>query len=176
MRLLCLFSSADLSRASYVGREAAHWVTDIDQGRCEFVPVVLDAEAAALAVSGLFAGAVVVCAPADLGPALAGALRALAPALARAGLRHELVPAEAPVSVLGWLQAEVPALVGACRVDGEVRLASPSWWRDRARRQLAAPAEPSDALLDGIEVQVEAEAEAEDLRSELAAFVARRGW
>ena len=172
MRLLCLFSSPALCRASHVGRDASHWITEIDQGRCEFVHLVLDDEAGALAVSGLFAAAVVVCDPADLSPTLASSLRALATDFGRAGLRHELVPAEAPVSVLGWLQGEVPALVPVCHADGEVRLASPSWWRDRARRHLApaGPATPAASL------QPEAAAEAEDLRAELAAFVARRGW
>jgi hypothetical protein len=174
MRLLCLFSSADLSRASYVGREASHWSTEIDQGRCEFVPLVVDAEAGALAVSGLFAAAVVVCTPTDLTPALAATLKALAAAFAKAGLRHELVPAEAPVSVLAWLHREVPPLVDVCHADGEVRLASPSWWRDRARRHLAPPA-PAAASATA-ELTAAIEAETEDLTAELAAFVARRGW
>ncbi|HET9551629.1 MAG TPA: hypothetical protein VFP50_01550 [Anaeromyxobacteraceae bacterium] len=166
-RLLCLFSSARLAEGSHVGRQAGHWTTDLDQGPCEFVPLVVDAEAGALAASGLFSAAVLVCDPADLGPALAASLAAAGHAFAAAGLPHEVVPAAAPVSVLGWLAREAPALVPACHADGEVRLASPSWWRDRARRHLAAAAPAASAA---------AAAEAEDLTAELAAFVARRGW
>jgi hypothetical protein len=167
LRLLCLFSSPRLAGSSWVGQQAGHWASDLDQGRCEFVPLALDGEAAALAVSGLFSAAVVVCDPADLGPALAAALGELAAAFASARLRHELVPCGSPVSVLGWLAREVPALVPVCRADGEVRLGSPSWWRDRARRHLAAPAAAAPA---------EPPAGGEDLAAELSAFVARRGW
>jgi len=166
-RLLCLFSSAGLAAGSFLARQTGHWRTEVDQGQVELVPLVVDADGAALAVSGLFAAAVVVCAPEDLGAPLARALTGTADAFAAARLPFHLVPAAAPVSVLGWLAGEAPALLPAWRAEGEVRLASPTWWRDRACRLLSPGADagaPAGA------------AEAEDLGDELAAFVARRGW
>ena len=169
-RLLCLFSSSGLAAGSFLGRQAGHWRTEVDQGQVELVPLVVDADAPSLAVSGLFAAAVVVCAPEDLGAPLAAALSGAAGSFAAARLPCQLVPAAAPVSVLAWLAREAPALLPAWCADAEVRLASPTWWRDRARRLLAqgaaAVAPPGAAEA----------AEAEDLGDELAAFVARRGW
>lgn len=163
-RVLCLFSSPALRAASFFARREEHWATDLDQGACEFVPLVADDEMPALAASGLFTAATLLCRPIDLGPRLAAALRASADAFSRAGLPLELVPAEAPVTVLAWVAEHVPSLVAACRTDGEVRPDSPSWWRDRARGHLARRpgAEPAPAP--------------EDLGAELREFVARRGW
>jgi len=167
-RLLCLFSSSGLAAASFLGQQDGHWRTDVDQGPVELVPLVLDADAPALAVSGLFSAAVLVCAPEDLSPALAAHLATAAPAFEAAGLRTELVPSAAPVTVLDWLARQAPALVPAWGADGEVRLGSPSWWRQAARRLLvpAAPEHLGPAPAP----------EPEDLGQELAAFVARRGW
>lgn len=166
LRVLCLFSSAALRDASFFARHVArHWVTDIDQGPCEFVPLVIDDEMAALASSRLFAAATVLCRPADLDPALTAALRAGADAFAAAGLPLEVVAAEGPVRVLAWLAEHAPGLVACCRADGEVRPESPSWWRDRAKGHLARQAEGAAAT-----------PAPEDLATELRAFVSRRGW
>ena len=163
LRVLCLFSSAALREGSFFAGRDGHWATDIDQGRCEFVPLVVDGELATLATSGLFAAATLLCRPADLTPALAGTLRAGAAAFDRAAVPLELVAATGPVSLIAWLAEHAPELVGRCRADGEVRPDSPSWWRDRARLHLAGAA-PAAA------------ADSEDLGAELQAFVARRGW
>lgn len=168
LRVLCLFSSAELARHSLLGGDGVHWTTELDQGPCEFVPLVVDGESAALAASGLFGGATVLCRPADLCPALADALRGAAEAFEQARIPLELVAIESPVTVLAWLAEQAPALTAACRQDGEVRLRSPSWWRERARRHLAAPADPAAVPAGGVEP--------EDLAAELAAFVAKRGW
>lgn len=165
MRLLCLFSSEGLMKESFVGRQATQWSSDIDQGRCEFVPLVIDAEADALAVCRLYSSAVMVCGPGDLGPGLAALLNAAVPAFASEGLRLELIPSEAPVTVLAWLAREVPSQAGACHAGGEVRLDSPSWWRDQARRHFSQSGEASGTA-----------AEPEDLTDELRAFMANRGW
>jgi hypothetical protein len=165
MRLLCLFSSEGLMKESFVGRLAEHWSSDIDQGRCEFVPLVIDAEAEAMAVCRIFTSAVLVCGSRDLGPELAALLNAAGPAFAGEGLRLELIPAEAPVTVLAWLAREVPSQVRACHAGGEVRLDSPSWWRDQARRHFS---QPGATLAE--------EAEPEDLTDELRAFISNRGW
>jgi hypothetical protein len=170
MRLLCLFSSATLARTSYPGREDRPWSTELDAGRCELVCRVLGAEGLRAAEGGDFQAAVAVCGSGELGPALAGALRQATAVLASVGLALELVPAQAPVSFLAWLQREAPALVPACRADGEVKLDSPSWWRARAQRQLASVGAPVEAA------PAPAAVEPEDLRAELTAFVARRRW
>jgi hypothetical protein len=164
-RLLCLFSSAALREGSlFAGRDGA-WVTDIDQGRCEFLGLVVDEDVSTLATSGLFAGATLVCQPSDLTPALAAALRPAAASFARAAVPLELVPAEAPVAALEWFAAHAPELAPLCRLDGEVNTASPTWWRDRARRHLARGAASGAP-----------DPEPEDLHAELQEFVARRGW
>ncbi len=165
LRLLCLFSSAGLREGSlFAGREGA-WVTDIDQGRCEFVGLVVDEDVSTLATSGLFAGATLVCRRPDLSPALAAALRPAAASFARARVPLELVPAEAPVATLEWLASHAPELAPLCRLDGEVNAASPTWWRDRARRHLARGRDGSVP-----------DSAPEDLNAELREFVARRGW
>jgi hypothetical protein len=164
LRVLCLFSSAHLRGASFFAAREGGWATEIDAGRCEFVPLVVDAEMPTLATSGLFAAASVLCHPADLAEPLLDAMRAGAASFARAGVPLELVPAEAPVSVIEWLGAHAPELVPLCQPDGEVRPTSPTWWRERARRHLQrGTAEPRAAV-------------PEDLRGELREFVARRGW
>jgi len=165
LRLLCLFSSAGLREGSlFAGRESA-WITDIDQGRCEFVGLVLDEDVATLATSGLFAGATLVCRQADLTPALVAALRPAATRFAHAAVPLEIVPAEAPVAALDWLASHAPELASLCRLDGEVSTASPTWWRDRARRHLSRGGEPG---VSG--------PEPEDLHAQLREFVVRRGW
>lgn len=165
LRLLCLFSSAGLRDGSlFAGRDGA-WATDIDQGRCEFVGLVVDEDVSTLATSGLFAGATLVCRRTDLSPALAGALRPALSSFARSAVPLEVVPVEAPVATLEWLAAHAPDLAGLCRLDGEVNTASPSWWRARARRHLARGSGAGPAAV-----------EPEDLDAELRAFVTRRGW
>ncbi len=167
-RLLCLFSSAPLRDASFLGRqEGAGWSTEIDQGRCELVALLVDRDMPTLATSGLFAAATLVCRREDLSPDLGAALQAGAASFARSGLSLELVPAEGPVSVIGWLTAHAPELVPLCRPDGEVRTDSPTWWRDRARRHLSQ-ANGSTAKLSA--------PEPEDLSPELREFLSKRGW
>lgn len=163
LRLLCLFSSGALREASLFAGHDGTWSTEIDQGPCQFVGLVVDEDVSTLASSGLFAAATLVCRQADLSPALAAVLRPAAAGFARTAVPLEIVPVEGPVGTLAWLGAHAPELARLCRVDGEVRTGSPSWWRDRARRHLAVAA---GSL----------EAEAEDLAAELRAFVARRGW
>lgn len=163
-RFLCLFSSDEVLRASFFGGRAGHWITDLDAGACEFVPLRLDGEAAALAASGLFAGATLLCRAADLDAPAAGAVRAVAEGFRAGGLGFELVATEAPVALVARLAELEPGLVGLCHQDGEVRPESPSWWRERARRHLAAGSGADGG--GGVE---EADAEAE-----LRAFVARR--
>jgi hypothetical protein len=165
LRLLCLFTSAALREGSLFANREGAWVTDIDQGRCEFVGLVVDEDVSTLATSGLFAGATLVCRRPDLSPALATALRPAAASFARAAVPLEIVPAEAPVAALEWLSAHAPELAALCRLDGEVSTRSPSWWRDRARRHLARGGEA------GVP-----DPEPEDLQPELREFVARRGW
>ncbi len=165
LRLLCLFSSAGLRERSLFARREGTWATDIDQGRCEFVALVVDEDVSTLATSGLFAGATLVCRRPDLSPALARALRPAAASFARAAIPLEIVPAEAPVATLEWLTANAPELAALCRLDGEVNTCSPTWWRDRARCHLAR----------GCDAGIR-DAEPEDLASELREFVARRGW
>jgi hypothetical protein len=165
LRFLCLFSSVHLRHASFFSRQEGHWRSEIDQGECEFVPIVVDAELAALAASRLFAAATLLCHPVDLAPALAPVLRGGAASFAAAGVPFEVVAADAPVTVLAWLSEHAPELVPCCRADGEVRPESPSWWRERARRHLAAGGAAAGAAEPG-----------EDLAAELRAFVARRGW
>ncbi len=165
IRLLCLFSSPALrDRSLFASREAA-WSTDIDEGRCEFVGLVVDEDVATLATSGLFAAATLVCRRPDLSPRFAALVRPAARGFANAAVPLELVPAEGPVATLEWLAAHAPELAGLCRLDGEVRTDSPSWWRDRARRHLARA-----QVADG------PRPEPEDLGVELREFVARRGW
>jgi hypothetical protein len=163
-RFLCLFSSDEVRRASFFGGRDGHWLTEIDAGACEFVPLLLDAEVAALGTSGLFAGATLLCRAGDLDPSLAVAVGEAAAGFQSAGRGFELVAAEAPVALLARLAELAPSLVARCHQDGEVRPESPSWWRDRARRHLAGRAGAGEA--PGTE---EADAEAE-----LRAFVARR--
>lgn len=164
-RFLCLFSSDAVRGATlFAGREG-HWRTDIDAGACEFVPLVADAEAGALAASGLFAGATLLCRAGDLDAALAAALQAAADGFRRQGRPFEVVASDGPVALLARLAELAPGLVACCHQDGEVRPESPSWWRERARRLLAAAAGASQAAEEG---------EAADLAAELRAFVARR--
>lgn len=163
-RFLRLFSSREVERASLFGERAGHWVTDIDAGACEFVPLRLDGEAAALAASGLFAGATLLCRAEDLDAPAAAAVRAAAAGFRAAGLGFELVAAEAPVALLARLAALEPGLVGLCHQDGEVRPESPSWWRGRARLHLAA----------GRGAEGGGGAEEADAEAELRAFVAKR--
>ncbi len=163
LRLLCLFSSAALRDASLFAGHEGTWATEIDQGPCQFVGLVVDEDVSTLASSGLFAAATLVCRERDLTPALAAVLRPAAAGFTRAAVPLEIVPAEGPVGTLAWLGAHAPELARLCRVDGEVRTGSPSWWRDRARQHLALAAGPR-------------EAEPEDLADELRAFVSRRGW
>ena len=165
LRLLCLFSSAALrERSLFAGRDAA-WGTDIDQGRCELVGLVVDEDMSTLATSGLFAAVTLVCRQPDLSPRFAAAVRPAARRFASAATPLEVVPAEAPVATLEWLAAHAPELTSLCRLDGEVKTDSPSWWRDRARGHLAR-AHPRDGLRP----------EPEDLGAELRDFLARRGW
>lgn len=165
LRVLCLFSSAALRDASLFADREGSWATDIDQGRCEFVALVVDGDAPTLATSGLFAAATLLCRPADLSPAFAAAVRPTATGFARARVPLEIVPAEGPVATLAWLGLHAPELAARCRLDGEVRAASPSWWRERARRHLAGASTDAASL-----------PEPTDLESELRAFVAGRGW
>ena len=167
LRLLCLFSSAALRDASLLARHDGSWATDIDQGRCEFVALAVDEDVCTLATSGLFAAATLVCRPADLTPAFAALIRPAAVAFARAGVALEVVPTDGPVTTLEWLAAHAPELAPRCRLDGEVRTGSPSWWRDRARRHLARSA--ADAAADR-------GCAPEDLSPDLREFVVRRGW
>jgi hypothetical protein len=164
IRVLCLFTSPELREASFFAAREGHWVTDIDQGRCELVPLVLDGDAATLATSGLFAAATLLCRPADLGPGVAPRLRSGALAFGRARIPFEVVAAEGPVSVIAWLAENAPELVARCQADGEVRPESPSWWRERVRRHLAAGESVAPAVAE------------EDLGAQLADFVRRRGW
>ncbi len=163
LRVLCLFSSEALRARSFFGLRETGWSTDIDQGRCEFVALVVEPEMPALATSGLFAAATLVCRREDLSPALASTVGAGAARFAQASVPFEIVPADGPVSMIGWLQTHAPELAVLCRADGEVRIDSPSWWRERARRHLA----PARRTLPSA---------AEDLGAELREFVSRRGW
>lgn len=165
LRILCLFSSAALREASLLAGAEGTWATDIDQGPCQFVGLVVDEDVSTLAVSGLFAAATLVCRQADLSPALAAVLQPAAAGFARAAVPLEIVPAEGPVATLAWFGAHAPELAALCRVDGEVRTGSPSWWRDRARRHLGQAAGQGAPA-----------PEPEDLAEELRAFVERRGW
>lgn len=163
--MLCLFSSPPLRDASWFGPQGRHWTTDLDTGPCEFVPLVVDEEVAALAESGLFTAATLLCRPEDLHPGFGLLARGCAEAFARARLPLELVAETAPVTLLAWLSENAPGLVGAVRTDGEVRPDSASWWRERLRRHLAREPRPADE-----------EAAPEDLGAQLREFVARRGW
>lgn len=163
LRILCLFSSAAVRDTSFFGRHAGHWESDIEQGRCEFVPLVLDEESPALATCGLFAAATLLCRAGDLGPPLVPPLQATAKAFARARLPFELVAEASPLELVAWIARHDPPLVDQCRADGEVRPDSPSWWRDRARRHLARPPLPSQVAV-------------EDLSGDLAEFRRQRGW
>jgi hypothetical protein len=163
LRILCLFSSADLRDGSFFGKQAGHWETDIEQGRCEFVPLVFDDDAPALATCGLFAAATLLCRQEDLGPTLVVPLRAAAAAFARACLPFELVAADSPVALVGWMARQAPGLVDQCHADGEVKPDSPSWWRDRARRHLGGRPSASPVAI-------------EDLAADLASFRKQRGW
>jgi len=164
VRVLCLFSSPALREASFFAAREGHWDTEIDQGRCELVPLVVDDDLGTLATSGLFAAATLLCRPADLGPGVAPRLRSGALAFTRARVPLEVVPAEGPVSVIAWLVEHAPELVARCRSDGEVRPESPSWWRDRVRRHLSVDVLPAPAAAE------------EDLSDQLRAFVRQRGW
>jgi hypothetical protein len=163
LRILCLFSSSAVRDTSFFGRQTGHWESDIEQGCCEFVPLVLDQEAPALATCGLFAAATLLCRQEDLGPPLVTPLQATAQAFARARIPFELVAEASPLALVAWVARHAPPLVEQCRADGEVRPDSPSWWRDRARHHLARPALPSQVAV-------------EDLADDLAQFRRQRGW
>jgi hypothetical protein len=137
IRVLCLFSSAPLRAASFFARREAAWATETEHGRFEFVPLVVDGEMETLATSGLFAAATLLCRRADLSPSVVETMRAGALSFARAAVPLELVPAEGRASVVDWLASKAPELALLCAADGEVRTESPSWWEDRARRQLS---------------------------------------
>ncbi len=137
VRFLCLFSSEDLRAASFFARLDGHWISDIEQGRCEFVPLVLDAESSALAASGLFAAATFLVHPSDLDLERTSMLSQGAAAFDRMGTPFEVVAADAPVELLARLAGAAPELIHRCRHDGEIDFDSPSWWRQRARIHLA---------------------------------------
>jgi hypothetical protein len=148
LRVLCLFSSPELEARSFFGPLHGNWASDIEQGRCEFVPLVLDAEVATLASSGLFAAVSLIVQPSDLGAERAGLLRRGAAAFAAAGIPCEVIAVDSPVELLSWMSSAAPELARLCRQDGETRIDSPSWWRGRARRHLAREADPQSLAPD----------------------------
>jgi hypothetical protein len=125
-----------LQAASFFGDHQGHWLTEVDEGQYELVQLVLDGEVDALAESRLFAAAIFLCRPADLGQGAAGPLRAGALAFAQAQVPLEVVATERPVSLLAWLAEHIPGLIACCQADGDVQPRSPSWWRERVRRHL----------------------------------------
>jgi hypothetical protein len=166
LRILCLFSSEEVRRASFFAGRTGHWVTDIDAGACEFVPLLVDAEVAALAASGLFAGATLLCRAGDLDASRAAAVCDAAAGFQGTRRTFEVVASEGPVALLARLAELAPALVPLCHQDGEVRPESPSWWRERARRHLAGASGPAHGA-----AAEESEGAAE---ADLRAFLARR--
>jgi hypothetical protein len=165
LRLLCLFSSAEARDASFFGAHAPAglWHSDLEQGRCEFVSLVLDHQAPGLADQGGFGAATVLCRQADLGPPLLAPLQQSAERFAQAGRPFELVAESSPVSLMAWIARHAPALLEQCRADGEVRPESPSWWRERARLHLARSVASTPIAV-------------EDLAEDLARFRRQRGW
>lgn len=162
-RLACIFTSAPLLAGSWLARQGSTWRLALEAGPWELVPSMVNVESPALATEGGFAGAALVCQPVGLIPAFGPLLRATASAFRREGLPLELVLCGPPVSGLAWLGEHAPELVFLARPDGDVRLDSPDWWRDRAGHAAAGRL--------GLPTT-----EPEDLSEELATFLERRGW
>lgn len=164
-KYLCLFSSEPLRQASCFATAGATWSERTEFGRCELTSHILDGDASALGVSGLFSAVTALVQPADLEGNSAAYLREGLPSFLRPGAALELVAVDSPIQLIRWVATEAPRLLPFCRQDGDVRPESVSWWRQRAEILLAESSDPGNAPV-GDSPDIEAE--------ELRAFVARR--